>query len=129
MKQNKSLSDCASVNVYISRAYLHNHSQIIILIPIQCLLRHSSLENQKAELLIIGACVLLYRWYCQFDDDVYVNVPALVDALRELGRDNTTSGDFYFGRWPIEAIVNPRIKNGYPVCKVLRLSVIKVRDY
>ena len=62
----------------------------------------------------------VYRWYCQFDDDVYVNVPSLVDALQQLSKRNAISGDFYLGRWPIEAIVNPRIQNGYSVSKTLQ---------
>ena len=60
-----------------------------------------------------------YRWFCHFDDDIYVNIPMLVAALQELElsteSNRTTGDDFYFGRWPVEAIRNPKLKNGYPV--------------
>ena len=59
------------------------------------------------------------RWFCHFDDDMYVNVPQLVDALHEftVKTSNKSGGDFYLGRWPIKAIVNPKLKNGYVVIR------------
>ena len=43
----------------------------------------------------------LGRWYCHFDDDMYVNIPALVPALRE-EMNKSADGGVYFGRWPEE---------------------------
>ena len=28
---------------------------------------------------------------------------------------NSSREDYYFGRWPAEAVFNPKLKNGYPV--------------
>ena len=36
----------------------------------------------------------IYRWYCHFDDDVYVNVPVLMRTLR-VHKDKV-----YLGHWP-----------------------------
>ena len=41
------------------------------------------------------------RWYCHFDDDMYVNIPALVKALRE-ALNKSKDGGVYLGRWPKE---------------------------
>lgn len=45
----------------------------------------------------------LIRWYCHFDDDMYVNIPELVKALRE-AMDKSEDGGVYLGRWPKEVI-------------------------
>lgn len=37
------------------------------------------------------------RWYCHFDDDVYVNIPMLVTTLAEY---NPLREKVYIGRWP-----------------------------
>ena len=38
------------------------------------------------------------RWFCHFDDDVYVNVGELVSVL---DRYNPSSEPVYLGRWPL----------------------------
>ena len=54
-----------------------------------------------------------FRWFCHFDDDVYVNIPNLVSALRKVvkGPDDGV----YFGRWPANA-VGKYLKDGVKVC-------------
>ena len=39
-----------------------------------------------------------FRWFCHFDDDIYVNVPALVAIL---GKYNPTEERWYLGRWSV----------------------------
>ena len=39
-----------------------------------------------------------FRWFCHFDDDIYVNVPALVATL---GKYNPTEERWYLGRWSV----------------------------
>ena len=53
--------------------------------------------------LYVMMCIqfLICRWYCHFDDDHYVNIPALVPALRE-AMNKSSDGGVYFGRWPEE---------------------------
>ena len=44
---------------------------------------------------VIYACTLmLCRWFCHVDDDMYVNLERLVDVLARLKRDKPV----YFGR-------------------------------
>ena len=62
------------------------------------------------------------RWFCHFDDDIYVNVPKLVNALRE-STNQSSDVDFYFGRWPIEMI---KLKNGHPVSKLNKLLLARL---
>ena len=38
------------------------------------------------------------RWFCHFDDDVYVNVGELVSVLDQY---NSSSEPVYLGRWPL----------------------------
>ena len=42
--------------------------------------------------------VALCRWFCHFDDDVYVNMRELVTLLR---RYDPSSEPIYLGRWPL----------------------------
>ena len=42
--------------------------------------------------------VAQYRWFCHFDDDVYVNVRELVSVL---DRHSPSSEPVYLGRWPL----------------------------
>ena len=42
--------------------------------------------------------VAQYRWFCHFDDDVYVNVRELISVL---DRHNPSSEPVYLGRWPL----------------------------
>ena len=39
------------------------------------------------------------RWFCHFDDDIYVNVPMLVSTLSKY---NPLKDKVYIGRWPRE---------------------------
>ena len=39
-----------------------------------------------------------YQWFCHFDDDMYVNVPALGRLLRQYDPHKP----YYIGRWPGE---------------------------
>ena len=39
-----------------------------------------------------------YRWFCHFDDDIYVNTPALVELLSQY---NPTKEKVYLGRWSL----------------------------
>lgn len=39
-----------------------------------------------------------YRWFCHFDDDVYVNVRELVSVLE---RYTPSREPVYLGRWPL----------------------------
>ena len=38
------------------------------------------------------------RWFCHFDDDVYVNTQELVSALRQF---SPATEPVYLGRWPL----------------------------
>lgn len=38
------------------------------------------------------------RWYCHFDDDVYVNIPMLISSLSTFDPD---CEKVYIGRWPL----------------------------
>ncbi len=40
------------------------------------------------------------RWYCHFDDDVYVNIPNLESLLSE---HDPIRDKVYLGRWPLAA--------------------------
>lgn len=53
------------------------------------------------------------RWFCHFDDDLYVNVPVLVAALKKY-RSESLSDGVYFGRWPGEVVGKP-LKDGVKV--------------
>ena len=55
---------------------------------------------------------IVCRWYCHFDDDMYVNIPALVKALRE-ALNKSEDGGVYIGRWPKENM--PTMPDGMPV--------------
>ena len=57
-------------------------------------------------------CTSCCRWYCHFDDDMYVNIPALVKGLRE-ALSKSADGGVYYGRWPKENV--PNMPNGLPV--------------
>ena len=39
-----------------------------------------------------------FRWFCHFDDDIYVNMAALVATL---GKYNPTEEQWYLGRWSV----------------------------
>ena len=39
-----------------------------------------------------------YQWYCHFDDDMYVNIPALGKLLEQYDPHQP----YYIGRWPKE---------------------------
>jgi hypothetical protein len=41
---------------------------------------------------------MLFRWFCHFDDDVYVNTPNLVEALSAAG--NALTKAMYVGKRP-----------------------------
>ena len=49
----------------------------------------------------VHACTC--RWYCHFDDDMYVNIKELVPALRE-GLRRSKDGGVYVGRFPNDTI-------------------------
>ena len=53
-----------------------------------------------------------FRWFCHFDDDMYVNIPKLTTALLNTG--NASDDGVYFGRWPGEVVLD-RLKNGIKV--------------
>lgn len=40
------------------------------------------------------------RWYCHFDDDVYVNIPGLISSL---ALHDPLKQRVYIGRWPLAA--------------------------
>ena len=39
-----------------------------------------------------------FRWFCHFDDDIFVNIPALVATL---GQYNPSEERRYFGKWSV----------------------------
>ena len=47
---------------------------------------------------ILGVKISLPSWYCHFDDDMYVNVGALV---RTLARYSPDRDRLYIGRWSV----------------------------
>ena len=67
--------------------YMFIHCQLYVMMYIVCVYIH----------------FLICRWYCHFDDDMYLNIPALVPALRE-AMNKSADGGVYFGRWPEEMI-------------------------
>ena len=56
-----------------------------------------------------------FRWFCHFDDDMYVNIPKLTAALLNTG--NASDDSVYFGRWPGEVVPKSlsRLYNGVKV--------------
>ena len=52
------------------------------------------------------------RWFCHVDDDMYINIPELVKALRE-ALNKSKDGGVYLGRWPKEK--TPGTPNGVTV--------------
>ena len=47
---------------------------------------------------VLSLSIILYNsWFCHFDDDVYVNVPALVKFLEHY---NGKEDKHYFGHYP-----------------------------
>lgn len=48
--------------------------------------------------------ILCIRWYCHFDDDVYVNIPVLMASL---SRYDPFQDHVYIGRWPLAKEVLP----------------------
>ena len=41
--------------------------------------------------------LLIYRWYCHVDDDLYLNVQTLVETLKQYD----PSKDCYIGNWKV----------------------------
>lgn len=60
--------------------------------------------KQEAQVNIVcrlRLCVPIFtasRWYCHFDDDVYVNIPELLSSLVAY---NPLQQRVYIGRWPL----------------------------
>lgn len=49
---------------------------------------------------VYHSCVIIFpilRWFCHFDDDIYVNIPALAELLSQF---NATE-EVYLGRWSL----------------------------
>lgn len=46
------------------------------------------------------SAVLVCRWYCHFDDDMYVNIPVLLSSL---GEHDPLQQRVYIGQWPLAA--------------------------
>ena len=59
------------------------------------------------------------RWFCHFDDDIYANIPVLIEALRE-AVNKSEDGGVYFGRWPKENV--PGLPHGMPVSFKITLN-------
>ena len=55
-------------------------------------------NNSSVKDLVYSKLYLIFRWFCHFDDDQYVNVLALEDKLRGLD----SSQDWYLGKPSIE---------------------------
>lgn len=54
----------------------------------------------QSELLKYTRASLIFpcRWFCHFDDDVYVNIPMLIDTLSKY---KPSQEKVYIGRWPL----------------------------
>ena len=78
-------------------------------------------KNYKQVIYTVMYCMMIiilpiYRWFCHFDDDVYVNVPMLTAILSTY---NPSDENIYIGRGPKKRLYvpqRPKIFSHY-VCK------------
>ena len=68
--------------------------------------------------IITTLSLCLFRWYCHFDDDMYVNSPELQDLLSGYPFE----GKHYLGRWSVSG--KKRLKVGHHRIRKMQSSYL-----